>query len=256
MLELKDVFAGYGKTDVVRGVSFEVPDNDNLCILGPNGCGKTTLLRAIANILPYRGEIAVGGRPVRSMKTREIAKKIAMLSQTSEIYFSYSVFDTVMMGRYLHSGDGFFGLPADADRRYAMECLRAVGLEDQRDTPITRLSGGQLQRVYLARTLAQQPDVILLDEPTNHLDLKYQIELIEYLREWSKQGGHSVIGVLHDLSLAMRLSDTLLLMKDGKTRAYGPAAETVTDALLLDVYDIDVGGYMRSSLRMWDDLAT
>lgn len=256
MLKLQNLFAGYGKQDVVHDVSFEVENNENLCIIGPNGCGKTTLLKAIAGILPSRGEIAIDGKSTRTMKHKEVSRRIAMMSQTSEVYFSYSVFDTVMMGRYLHIKDGFFGLPTEEDREFVLECIRAVDLEAARDQEITTLSGGQLQRVFLARTLAQEPEIILLDEPTNHLDLKYQIELIEYLREWSRQDGHSVIGVLHDINLAMRLSDKLMLMKDGGVRAYGSTEETVTRDILQEVYEVDVAGYMKSSLRRWEGLVS
>lgn len=254
MLKLSNVSAGYGKQDVVHDVSFQVENNESLCIIGPNGCGKTTLLKAISSILPSKGDIEIDGKSVRSMKHKEISRKIAMMSQTSEVYFSYSVFDTVMMGRYLHIKDGFFGLPSEEDKECVMECIRAVNLENEKDKEITTLSGGQLQRVFLARTLAQQPEIILLDEPTNHLDLKYQIELIEYLREWSRQDGHSVIGVLHDINLAMRLSDNLILMKDGRIRAHGSAQETVTQENLYEVYDVDVAGYMKSTLTRWERL--
>jgi len=254
MLKLTEVYAGYAGQDFVRGVSLEVSDNENLCILGPNGCGKTTLLKAIANIIPSRGEIEISGKSIRQMKHKEISRKIALMSQTAELYFSYNVYDTVMMGRYLHIKDGFFGLPSNKDRQCVLECLQAVDLDGEKDREITELSGGQLQRVYLARTLAQQPDIILLDEPTNHLDLKYQIELIEYLREWSKSDGRSVIGVLHDINLAMRLSDKILFMNDGEVCANGNASEIITKDMLLNIYDVDVAEYMKSSLRRWDDL--
>lgn len=117
---------------------------------------------------------------------------------------------------------------------------------------VTKLSGGQLRRVFLAGTLAQQPDIILLDEPTNHLDLKYQIELIEYLKKWSSEGSRAVVGVLHDVNLAMRLSDNLMVMKDGEIKAWGKTGEVVTDSLLENVYEIDVAGYMRESLKRWE----
>jgi len=251
LLTLSNVSAGYNGTDVIRDISFRVGRNENLSIIGPNGCGKTTLLRAIANILPFRGEIEIGGRPLRGMKHREVTLKIAMLSQISGIYFSYNVYDTVMMGRYLHIRDKLLGLPSEEDRERVRRCLEAVDLVAEADRPITTLSGGQLQRVFLARTLAQAPEVILLDEPTNHLDLKYQIELIEYLREWAAEGNRSVVGVMHDINQAMKLSDNVMVMKGGKIRAIGKSGEVVTDALMEEVYEVDVAGYMRESLKRW-----
>jgi len=259
MLTLKNVCAGYGGGDVVRNVSLHVKSNENLAIIGPNGCGKTTLLKTIVRLLPFRGEILLSGKSIRKMKQREISRNIAMLSQISGIYFSYTVFDTVMMGRYLHAKDRFLGLPSDEDREFVTQCLKAVDLLGERDREITKLSGGQLQRVFLARTLAQDPEIILLDEPTNHLDLRYQAELIEYLKEWSSCGNRAVVGVLHDLNLAMRLCDyaggtggNILVMKDGEARAYGKTGEVVTCGLLESVYDMDVAGYMVDSLKMWE----
>jgi iron complex transport system ATP-binding protein len=232
-----------------------VKSNENLSIIGPNGCGKTTLLKAVANILPFRGDVEIGGKSVKKMKQKEISLKIAMLNQSSGEYFSCSVVETVMMGRYLHIKDRLVGLPSKEDRSYVMRCLEAVDLAGEKDREITRLSGGQLQRVFLARTLAQEPEIILLDEPTNHLDLKYQIELVEYLKEWVRESrSRSVVGVLHDINLAMLLGDNIMLMKDGEIHACGKTEEVVTDSLLESVYEIDVGKYMRESLRRWENI--
>ena len=254
MLKLTNVSTGYNGIDVVKNISLNVKNNENLSIIGPNGCGKTTLLKAVANLLPFRGDVEIGGKSVRKMKHKEISLKIAMLSQSSGIYFSYSVFDTVMMGRYLHIKDRLLGLPSEEDRAYVMRCLEAVNLSGEKGREITQLSGGQLQRVFLARTLAQEPEIILLDEPTNHLDLKYQIELIEYLKEWAAKGERAVVGVLHDINLAMRLGDNIMVMKNGEIQACGKTQEVITDSLLKGVYDIDVAHYMRESLKRWENM--
>jgi iron complex transport system ATP-binding protein len=256
MLALKNVSAGYGGIDVVKNISLNVNSDENLAVIGPNSCGKTTLLKAVAGILPFKGDIEINGKSVRKMKHREIARKIAMLSQTSGMYFSYSVFDTVMMGRYLHIKDRLLGLPSEDDKKHVMRCLEAVSLTGEKDREITSLSGGQLQRVFLARTLAQEPEIILLDEPTNHLDLKYQIELIEYLRKWAADNGRVIIGVLHDINLAMRLSGNIMVMKDGEIQACGKTKDVITDSLLEKVYEVDVARYMRESLKRWNELGT
>ena len=254
MLTLKNVSAGYDGADVIRNISFEVKASENLSIIGPNGCGKTTLLRTVANLLPFTGEIEIDGKPAAKMKSREISMKVAMLTQTSGIYFSYSVYDTVMMGRYLHMKNKLFGAPTEEDKKYVTNCLKAVDLLTEKDRDITKLSGGQLQRVFLARALAQQPEIILLDEPTNHLDLKYQIELIEYLKNWAVENNCTVIGVLHDINLAMRLSEDLVIMKDGEVEAIGKADEIITGSLLKKVYEIDVAQYMADSLKRWEGM--
>ena len=251
MLTLTNVSAGYNGTDVVRNVSLSVNNNNNLSIIGPNGCGKTTLLKAVANILPFSGEIEISGKPVRKMRHKDVTLKIAMLCQVTGVYFPYSVYDTVMMGRYLHIKDRLLGRPSEQDEEYVMQCLETVDLAGEKDRMITTLSGGQLQRVFLARTLAQEPEIILLDEPTNHLDLKYQIELIEYLKNWAAEGNRVVIGVMHDINLAMKLSDKIMVMKDGEIRVHGDTEDVITDELLEDVYEINVAQYMRESLQRW-----
>jgi len=252
MLKVKNLTTGYGKKDIVKDVSFRAERNENICIIGPNGCGKSTLLKAIANLLPFRGTVEIDDKPIDKMKASEVSKKIAIMSQTAAIYFPYSVYETVMMGRYLHMKDGLFKAPDTNDKEKVIECLETVGLIDVKDTEITRLSGGQIQRVFLARALVQGPEIILLDEPTNHLDLKYQVDLIDYLNEWSSQGNHTVVGVLHDLNLAMRLSDNLLLMKDGQMVAQGGAEEVMTSEILMEVYGLDVARYFRQALNYWN----
>ena len=252
MLTLENVSAGYGGADVIKNISIEV--KENLSIIGPNGCGKTTLLKVIAGILAFKGGIKMSDKSFAKMKRAEISLNIAMLSQQPSIYFAYSVYYTVMMGRYLHIKKQLSGNPSNKDKDIVIQSLEAVNLLAEKDKDITKLSGGQLQRVFLARVLAQQPRIILLDEPTNHLDLKCQIEIIEYLKNWSVQkqeGNRAVIGVLHDINQAMRLSERLIVMKDGEIQADSGANEIISSGLLDRVYEIDVAGYMQSSLDKW-----
>jgi len=250
MLTLNNVSAGYDGTDVIHNINIQV--SGNLAIVGPNGCGKTTLLKVIAGVLPYKGAIEIDGKPFARMKRREVALNVAMLSQQPGIYFAYSVYDTVMMGRYLHIRSRLSDNPTKEDKDVVAQALAAVDLAADADRDITKLSGGQLQRVFLARALAQQPRVILLDEPTNHLDLKCQIEIIEYLKTWAAAGNRAVIGVLHDINLAMRLSDRLVVMKDGVICEDDKADSIVAAGVLDDVYGMDVAGYMRAALDKWN----
>ena len=249
MLRINNVSAGYGGEDVIKNITADT--GTNLSIIGPNGCGKTTLLRAIANILPYKGQIEVQGKSVSDMTQRECSQNIAMLSQQPSIYFSYSVFDTVMMGRYPHIRGRISGSPTREDKEIVEESLEAVSLIDEKDREITKLSGGQLQRVFLARALAQRPKLILLDEPTNHLDLKCQVEIIDHLKKWAQEGERAVVGVMHDINLAMRLSEDLLVMKDGKIHANGKGQEIITSGVLDNVYEMNVTRYMEESFKVW-----
>ncbi len=252
MLTLQNVSAGYNGFDVINNISLSVKEGENLCIIGPNGCGKTTLIKAISGIIPHDGIIKIDDIDINKMKREQVAKKIAVMSQISTIYFSYTVYETVILGRYLHMKGKTFKEPSKRDRDYTDKCLKATGLSGIKHKQINTLSGGQLQRVYLARTLAQEPNVILLDEPTNHLDLKHQMELIDFLKDWSKNEGHSVIGVLHDLNLAVRLSDNMLVLSNGKIAAYGKTNEVISSKLLNEVYDMNVTEYMVDSLRLWE----
>jgi iron complex transport system ATP-binding protein len=250
MLTLNNVSTGYGGEDVIKNITLQI--ENSVSIIGPNGCGKTTLLKAIANILPAKGSIMLQNKPFSGMKRREISMQIAMLSQQPAVYFSYSVYDTVMMGRYLHIKNRFLGTPTEKDREVVIKSLDAVNMLADKDREITKLSGGQLQRVFLAQVLAQEPLIILLDEPTNHLDLKCRVEIIEYLKNWAEENERIVIGVLHDINLALELSEQLLVMKDGEIRANGTVDEIVADGLLDDVYEMDVAEYMKKTFKRWN----
>ena len=249
MLTLKDVSAGYGGDDIIKNISFEV--TDNVSIIGPNGCGKTTLLRAIANIIPARGSILIQDKPITGLKQREISKQIAMLTQLPSVYFSYNVFSTVMMGRYLHLKNRFMNTPTEKDLQVVEESLKAVNMFDEKDKDILQLSGGQLQRVFLARVLAQEPKIILLDEPTNNLDLKCQVEIMDYLKKWARKNERIVISVLHDINLALDLSERLLVMKNGEIHADASTEDILVNGLLDNVYDLDVKEYMIKSYKRW-----
>lgn len=254
MLEVKNISTGYNGIDVVHDVSFSVDTGENLCILGANGCGKSTIIKAISGYLPKKGAIEIDGIDIEQMKRKELAKKVGVMSQVSSIYFSYSVYETVLLGRYLHLKENSLKKSSKEDKEYIKECLEAVNLYDVKDKQINTLSGGQLQRVYLARTFAQDPNIILLDEPTNHLDLKHQLELVEYLNNWTKKKNRAVIGVFHDINLAMTMADKVLLLDQGKVAAYGSKEEVLTSKKLQLTYGVDVVSFMTKSLEQWKNV--
>lgn len=281
ILEINQVTAGYGQrniragsreafevdTDalqVLKDISFSVPEGRNVCIMGANGSGKTTLLRVIAGILPYKGTVRISGEDIHQMKRREIAAQLALMPQFSDVYFSYSVRETVMLGRYLHM-KSFFGTPGAADKEAVEEAMEATGLKDLSEHQIGELSGGQRQRVFLARTFAQHTPVILLDEPTNHLDLRYQAELMEYLADWSakktmladgSERQNTLVGVFHDINLGMRIAQDVVFLKNGRIVAEGAKESVIRPALLQEVYDMDVVNYMKRQFAGWNEIGS
>ena len=250
MLTAEHITCGYGAEPVVKDVSFSLREGERLSILGPNGCGKTTLLRALAGLLPCEGTVTVCGRDTSTLSRRELSRHVALMSQSAPVYFAYTVYETVAMGRYARQRGGLLDRAGPEDAAAVRESLERTGLWPMRDRLITQLSGGQLQRVFLARTFAQDPAVILLDEPTSHLDLKYQVELTESLKAWTARPGRAAAGVFHDVNLALDFAGTALLMADGAVRSIGPA-DQVDPGVLSGIFGMDVPRYMRAALGRW-----
>ena len=265
ILRVNDLTCGYNKDPmedpVIKKISFDIRQGSKVAVLGANGCGKTTLLRAMSGMLSYSGSLLLDQKEVKSCKRNEIARKIAILTQLSHVYFSYTVEETVMLGRYLYT-DHLFGKPGDKDKEVVERCLRRNGLLDIRNKQIDELSGGQQQRVFLARTMAQETPILLLDEPTNHLDLKYRAELTDYLSEWCSDSTalpdgrkikNTLIGVFHDINMALSVCDELLILKDGRL-IYGPESEpSKLKEPLKEAYDMDVETYMKKQLSIWSN---
>jgi iron complex transport system ATP-binding protein len=255
MLEVKGLCAGYGGAikdcdDVIRNINFRVEKGECLCVLGPNGCGKSTLLKSIARIINYRGSVLVDGGDISAVPRKELARKIALLSQNMQVFFPYTVYETVSMGRYAYS-QGFLKNLSQEDKIIINDTIKKLDLWDIKDRMIDELSGGTLQRVFLAKTMAQTPRLILLDEPANHLDLKHQIDLLDYLKTWVKENDTSLIGVFHDLNLSRYFGDTAILMNEGNLSACGSIEEVLNSEILETVYGIDIRAFMQKSLEKW-----
>ena len=172
------------------------------------------------------------------------------MTQASNIYFPYTVYETVALGRYAHL-KGVFSRINKEDDEIIIKSIANVGLIDIKDKLISELSGGQLQRVYLARAFAQDPDVILLDEPTNHLDLKYQIEILDYINKWTKKNNKIVVAVLHDLNLVQTFGEKVVMMNNGKIISSGTPKEVLNGEKLKEVYGIDIKEFMLDALEKW-----
>lgn len=252
MLEINNLYCGYDGIDIIKDISIKIKPGQNISIVGANGCGKTTMLRALANLLDYKGEIKLNGREVKSIKRKDLAKKIAFMTQSSEIYFPYTVFETVALGRYAHL-NGLFSSLSKKDSEIVLRCIENVGMLEFKDRLISELSGGQLQRVYLARVFAQDPEIILLDEPTNHLDLKCQIEILEHINKWTKENNKTVIGVLHDLNLVQMFSEEIVMIKEGEIIASGKVKDVLKKKKLEEVYGIDIKSFMIEALERWKE---
>ena len=250
MLETKNISAGYGERDIIKDINLQAKRGEITAVIGPNGCGKTTLLKTLARLLPCRGSILLDGNDISPLPRKMLAKKIALLAQTTGVYFPYSVYDTAAMGRYPHLTSFLKNFSAD-DHEIIMQVLEKLGLCEVKDKLINELSGGQLQRVFLARSLVQNPDLILLDEPTNHLDLKHQIELLEYLALWAAENSRAVVAVLHDLNLARRYAHNAVLMNDGIVISSGACKSVLSGEALREAYGLDIRAFMLDSLQKW-----
>ena len=256
MLVVNNLFAGYNRTNVIFDISFKAERGESFCVLGPNGCGKSTLLKSVARIIDYTGSVSINNEDISAVSRKELAKKIALLYQNAhpagaaQVYFPYTVYETVCMGRYAYS-KGFLKKLSGEDENIIEDILVKLDLVKIKNNMIDELSGGTLQRVFLARTLAQTPDLILLDEPANHLDLKHQIELLEFLKLWVKENNTIVIGVFHDLNLARQFGDKAIIMNKGKIAANGNIDEIFNSEILNDVYGIDIRKFMNDSFEKW-----
>ncbi len=254
MIKVKDVKSSYDNKQILHDVTFNVEKGECLSIIGQNGSGKSTLLKVLNGLQEFDGEVLIDGKDVKSIKKKELAKKICMLSQMTQIYFNYSVYDTVMMGRYVHQKGGLFGGVTKRDKEEVEKALKIVDLYNLKDEQIDNLSGGQLQRVFLAKIIAQDPEIILLDEPTNHLDLRYQVEFIKFLKQWNKEEGKTIIGVIHDINLAMELSPKTLLIDNGKVKMFGKNDDVLKSKQFLEVYNENVVSFMCNSLKKWENI--
>lgn len=240
MLSVKELAGGYSDVDVLTDISFSVKKGELFGILGPNGSGKSTLLKMMSGILPFnKGTIHIKGKPIHQFSTKELAKMMAVLSQHSTNAFSYTVKETVALGRYAHQ-KSWFNTWSKEDEEIVQEVMGQTGILPLQNKKIEDLSGGEKQRVFLAQALAQQPEILLLDEPTNHLDLSYQKELLDHLKEWTKKKGLTVISIFHDLNIASLYCDRLLLLEKGKIHSIAVPNDMVKVEKINEVYQTEV----------------
>ena len=250
MLKADHVSVRYGSFTAVDDLSFELEEGRWLMLVGPNGAGKTTLIDAVSGGVPYSGRILWEGRDLRSVKPAQRARLIGVLAQHNMPGYAFTVDEIVRLGRYARSA-GLFASP-DADLEERVEnALAVTGMTALRFSNLLTLSGGEVQRAFLAQVFAQDPQVLLLDEPANHLDLNYQQQIFSLIREWLKKPGRAVLSVVHDLGLARRYGTHAVLMDHGKSVSRGPIGEVMTPENLRRVYGMDVYAWMNEMLSLW-----
>jgi iron complex transport system ATP-binding protein len=207
-------------------------------IIGPNGCGKSTLLRAMARLLrPKAGHVLLDGKAITSMKTRDVAKVLGLLPQSPIAPEGLTVADLVAKGRHPHQN--WLRQWSSDDEAEVAAALLLTGMQELAGRPVDELSGGQRQRAWISMALAQETDVLLLDEPTTYLDLAHQMEVLDLVDKLQTELGRTVVMVLHDLNLAVRYSDHLIVMREGAIVASGPPEELITAELLRDVFGLE-----------------
>ena len=250
MLKAEHVTVRYGGQAVVDDLSFHLKEGQWLMLAGPNGAGKSTLINAVSQGVPYSGSVLLAGKDIRSYRPAQLARKIGVLSQKNNVGYSYTVEEVVGLGRYSRSR-GFLSGRDDEGEEQVENALALTGLTELRKASVMTLSGGELQRAFLAQVFAQDPEILMLDEPANHLDLVYQRHVFSLIRKWLKQPGRAVISVVHDLSLARRYGTHGVLMHHGRCVAQGPLDEVLAPDILQSVYDMDVYAWMREMLGQW-----
>jgi iron complex transport system ATP-binding protein len=236
-LAARDLAIGYGRAEVGRDLALGLAPGELVMLLGPNGCGKSTLFKTLLGLIPsLGGEIDLDGRPLADLSRRELARGLAYVPQALGGFFPFTVADTVLMGRTAHLGP--LDAPGSRDRAAAQQALARLGLADLADQAFTRLSGGQRQLVLIARALAQEAPYIVMDEPTASLDFGNQVRVLEQVRAL-RAGGTGLILASHDPDQALRLADRVIVMAQGRIVAAGAPGDVVTGELLKRVYGVD-----------------
>lgn len=237
-LEVSEVGVGYANELIIKDLSVSIPKNKITTIIGPNGCGKSTLIKTIARILKAKqGAVLLEGDAIHKVDTKEIAKRMAILPQTAEAPGGLTVFELVSYGRFPHRKQ--MGALSKTDYEYIHWAIDVTGLKDFIDRPTDELSGGQRQRVWIAMALAQGTDILVLDEPTTYLDLAHQLDILLLLQRLNKEEGRTIIMVLHDLNHASRFSDYMIAMRDGEIITEGKPNEVMVCEHLQRVFNIE-----------------
>ncbi len=238
MLSLHDISCAFGKKEILHDINLEIEEGSFYAIMGANGCGKTTLLRCIANLIkPTHGTVTIQGRNVNDYSARELAQTLSLVRQHPQTDFEFSAFETVLMGRnpYQHRLQN----ESQADWDIVEQCMKQTNTWHLRFALSSEMSGGELQRVMLARALAQQTPIMLLDEPISNLDIEHQLEIMELLRDINRTQHKTILVVIHDLNLALHYCSQLLLLDHHSVCYQGPIVQGLTKENIQKVFHVN-----------------
>lgn len=250
MFKIENLSVAFEQRPILDQINLEIEENQWYMVLGPNGVGKTTLANAVAGQIDYEGAVFFQGRNIKKFYPKEKARSVGFLTQHHEATYGYTVQEIVELGRYPYH-QGMFYQESARDRDRVDYALEVTGMQDFRQRPVTTLSGGELQRTYLAQLLAQNPHVMILDEPANHLDLSFETDFYRLIDDWRREEGRCVISIMHDLTVARKYGDrALLLGKDNQVHE-GRIDEVLSRTRLQEVFDVDVVELMRDRYELW-----
>ncbi|MGA9872992.1 MAG: ABC transporter ATP-binding protein [Rhodococcus sp. (in: high G+C Gram-positive bacteria)] len=229
---------GYGDRTIIENLDLQVHTGVITTVIGPNGCGKSTLLRSLGRLLkPKHGKVVLDGKAISGMRTKDVARVLGMLPQAPTAPEGLTVGDLVSRGRHPHQS--WIRQWSSDDESEVANALELTGVGDLADRPVDELSGGQRQRAWISMALAQGTDILLLDEPTTYLDLAHSMEVLDLVDRLHEELGRTVVMVLHDLNLAVRYSDQLIVMSQGKIVGSGRPQDIISEELLLDVFGLE-----------------
>jgi iron complex transport system ATP-binding protein len=237
-IKIDDLFFTYEKKPVLCGINIMIEKGEMVGIIGPNGSGKTTLLKCLSRVLDIvKGRITIDGQEIQELSREELARRVAVVPQMTSIAFGFTVREMVLMGRTPHLGR--LGLETKDDLELAETNIKLTGLEHLGDRMVTDISGGELQRAVIARALTQQPEYLLLDEPTSHLDIYNQLEILDLIRDLNAQNRTTIIAVFHDINLAARYCERLIMMKEGRIAIDGPTVDVLKSENIRNIFSVE-----------------
>ena len=245
IIKAQNISVSINEKEIVHGISLDIPEGKVTAIIGPNGCGKSTTLKALSRILPYKGSVTFKGQEMSTLSQREFAKCLAILTQSPQAPSDLTVNDLVEMGRFPHRG--FLGRADKDDKEHVEWALEQTGVKEMRYRLLNTLSGGERQRAWIAMALAQRPEVLLLDEPTTYLDICHQLEIMQLITRLNQELGLTVVMVVHDLNHAIMYADHVVVVKAGQLVTSGAPREIITADLLADVFKVKADEFTLSN---------